>query len=99
MKISFAAITYTLLSGCINQDRDSQKQLYNLLSPATYRLILQEGFNQKEAEEILQKVFINVFNSIESYNSTVSFETWYLQVYEHIVSMAAKEVRNKTNVL
>lgn len=98
MEMPVPEISYTLILACINNDRDSRKKLYNLLSPSIYSLILAEGFIQKKAEEILQRFFIEIFSSIENYNTSQSFHHWYMQVYKDVISMATRKGTDMTNV-
>jgi RNA polymerase sigma-70 factor (ECF subfamily) len=91
MEITFSPIQHALLQGCINRNRVSQKELYKILSPTIYTLILRQGFLQIEAEEILQRVFIEIFNSIEHYNHHVSFKDWYLDVFDSVLGQSKRD--------
>ncbi|HEX8278698.1 MAG TPA: hypothetical protein VF540_08375, partial [Segetibacter sp.] len=86
MKITISPIKQALIQGCINRNRPSQKQLYGILSPSIYTSILREGFPKQEAEEVLNRIFIEIFNSIEHYNHHISFEDWYMDVCEVVMN-------------
>lgn len=85
MQFIFPQIHESLIAGCINKNRINQKRLYSLLSPSIFTATLHAGFNKKEAEEILQRVFIDIFSSIQNYNCNVSFEQWCLEVYKNTI--------------
>lgn len=87
MELTFPYINQSLISGCINKNRNSQKRLYSLLSPYIFTAIIKAELDQKEVEEILQRVFIEIFSSIENYNRNVSFEHWCLEVYKNTIRL------------
>lgn len=84
MELNFNGISNELILGCIHKDRSSQKKLYNLMSPVVYTKILQEGYTQKEAEEVLELVFLEIFELIERYDGTGLFEDWCMEVCRRI---------------
>lgn len=85
MRFTFKAVGPGLIQGCINRNRNSQKKLYDLLSPIIYTKLLEEVNGQKAAEILLQKVFLKIFTSIQDYNERVLFEEWFMEIYESVV--------------
>jgi len=60
-------VDYTdLMSKCLKNDKKAQEELYNVLSPKMYGVILRYAANQKDTEEILQDSFIEFFNLINT---------------------------------
>ena len=85
MRLSFRAVGPELILGCIKGNRNSQKKLYSLLSPIIYTKLLEELNSKKESEIILQKIFVKVFTSIESYDRQILFEDWFMTIYNAVV--------------
>ena len=84
MELSFIAINYPLILGCMNKNRQNQRKLYKLLSPFLYTKILEEGYTENEAEEVLQNLFIEILNCLHQYNEEDLFEDWCMQVFKRM---------------
>lgn len=81
-----------LIEGCIDGKRQSQNHLYNLLMPKMFAVCLRYSKNREEAEEILQEGFIKVFEFIQQYKFTGSFEGWVRKI---MVNCALQRYRSK----
>lgn len=84
MEAIFTAVDYAIISACVNNDRHSQNKLYTLIAPIVYTEILKDGYERRDAEEILKEVFIEIFTSIQKYNSEDLFEDWCMEIYQRI---------------
>ena len=56
-----------LIRCCIEGNRLSQKQLYELFAPKRFAVCLRYSKNREEAEEILQEGFVQVFKSSKNF--------------------------------
>lgn len=97
-----------LVSGCIRQDREAQKKLYQLFYGYAMSICLRYSRTKEEAVEILNDGFMKVFIKIDKYDVNRSFKGWlrrilintavdaYRQNYKHYyaedVSVLAQEV-------
>ena len=81
-----------LIEGCVNGNRQSQNQLYNLLMPKMFVVCLRYSKNREEAEEILQEGFIKVFEFIHQYKFNGPFEGWVRKI---MVNCALQKYRSK----
>jgi RNA polymerase sigma factor (sigma-70 family) len=59
---------YNLLKGCLQNDRDSQKGLYQLLRKQAFAICYRYLDNEKLIEELLTKSFIQLFKHIDLFN-------------------------------
>jgi RNA polymerase sigma factor (sigma-70 family) len=59
-----------LLAGCKKNDRDSQRELYELLSNYAMSICLRYAENQQEAEELLQEGFVKLFKNIDKFDTS-----------------------------
>lgn len=69
-----------LLSGCLENDRRSQKQLYRKYFKAMFQICLSYSGDRVEAKDILQEAFIKVFINLENFNSKNSLEGWIRRI-------------------
>ena len=69
-----------LIQSCIDGDRHSQSQLYELFVPKMFAVCLRYSKNREEAEEILQEGFVQVFKSLKSFRHEGSFEGWVRKI-------------------
>jgi RNA polymerase sigma factor (sigma-70 family) len=81
-----------LIQGCIDGDRHSQTQLYELFASTMFVVCLRYSANREEAEEILQEGFLKVFEFIHQFRFEGSFEGWMRKI---MVNCALQKYRNK----
>lgn len=66
----------TILNGCQNNDRRSQKALYDRFYGYALSVSLPYCSREVEAREILNDAFLKVFASIERYDDSQPFKPW-----------------------
>jgi RNA polymerase sigma factor (sigma-70 family) len=81
-----------IIKGCKAQERQSQKALYVRFSAKMYGVCLRYSKNREEAEDLLQDGFVKVFNHIQQYSGTGSFEGWIRRI---MVNNALESLRRK----
>lgn len=89
------ALYSKLIEGCIDNRRDAQYELYNLLSGKMFAVCLRYARNREAAEDLLQEGFVKVFNNIEKFRSEGSFEGWVRRI---IVNTAIEHYRKSTKM-
>lgn len=65
-----------ILDGCRNNDRSSQKALYDRYYGYALAVALPFCSLETEAREVLNDAFLKVFSSIEHYDVTLPFRPW-----------------------
>ncbi len=65
-----------IISGCIVNDRLSQKMLYENYKSHLYTVIYRTVGNFEEADDVLQESFVKIFRSMESYSGKGSLAGW-----------------------
>lgn len=85
-----------IIEGCRRQDRAFQKELYQLFYQYTLKVALNYASSLEEAREIVNDVFLKVFNKIENYRSDQPFKPWLnkITVYTSI-DYYRKNIRNE----
>lgn len=84
-----------LIESCINNNREAQYKLYNLLSSKMFAVCMRYAKNREEAEDILQEGFVKVFNNIDKFRSEGSFEGWVRRI---IVNTAVEHYRKSSKM-
>jgi len=84
-----------LIQGCIDGDRYSQSQLYELFAPTMFVVCLRYSGSREEAEEILQEGFLKVFEFIHQFRSSGSFEGWIRKI---MVNCALQKYRSRKHL-
>jgi RNA polymerase sigma-70 factor (ECF subfamily) len=84
-----------LLNGCLNQKRESQYQLYKLLSSKMFGVCLRYATSYNEAEDILQEGFTKLFLNLEKYRGDGSFEGWARRIF---VNTAIEQYRRNSKM-
>ena len=84
-----------LIQACINGDRHSQSQLYELFAPKMFAVCLRYSKNKEEAEEILQEGFVQVFRSLRTFKHEGSFEGWIRKI---MVYCSIKQFRSRAKM-
>jgi RNA polymerase sigma factor (sigma-70 family) len=78
-----------LISGCIHQQQDCQKKLFNLFAGKMMSVCLRYASDEQQAQDILQEGFVKIFNSIQQFRHEGSFEGWMRRVF---VTVSIREV-------
>ncbi len=68
--------TQIMIQGCLNNDRASQKQLYDAYKNAMYSVCFRICGNQDDAKDALQEGFIEVFKSLSAYRAESTIGAW-----------------------
>jgi RNA polymerase sigma-70 factor (ECF subfamily) len=69
-----------LIQGCIRQERESQKRLYQLFYGYAMSVCLRYSRTKEEAVEILNDGFMKVFTKIGRYDASRSFKGWLRRI-------------------
>lgn len=70
----------SLISSVTNRDEEAFKVLYENYHPNIYRYILSMVNDEKAAEDILQEVFITVYNKLYKLKHFGAIETWLYKI-------------------
>lgn len=84
-----------LIKGCIDGDRNMQRQLYDRFSAKMYGVCLRYAGNADDANDILQEGFIKVYRNIGRFRGEGSFEGWIRRIF---VNTAIEHYRKKVKL-
>lgn len=70
----------TLISGCINNERASQHQLFKMYGGKLLGICFRYTRNREEAEDLCQEAMVKIFLNLKSYDSRGSFEGWIKRI-------------------
>lgn len=73
-------ILHTIIKGCINGDKKSQKELYKLYYSKMMNVCFRYAKNADDAQDLLQDGFVKVFSHLKSYDFKGSFEGWIRKI-------------------
>ena len=79
-----------LINRCINNDPIAQKMLFNNVAPKMLGVCMRYMNKQEDAEDVLQEGLIKVFQKLNSYSGSGSFEGWIRRI---IVNTALDTIR------
>lgn len=65
-----------IIKGCLKNNRESQKALYDYYYNKMLGVCLRYSKDSNEAKEILHEGFFKVFDTLRNYKSTDSLENW-----------------------
>ncbi|MCC6722501.1 MAG: sigma-70 family RNA polymerase sigma factor [Bacteroidia bacterium] len=69
-----------LIKGCIKGKENYQYETYKRFAPKMFGVCLRYCANRDEAQDVLQDGFIKVFNKIDTFKFTGSFEGWIRKI-------------------
>lgn len=72
-----------LISGCLQNNPLSQRELYNRYSPRMLSVCYRFAHSRQDAEDMLQEGFIKVFTQIGGFENRGSFEGWIRRIIVH----------------
>jgi RNA polymerase sigma-70 factor (ECF subfamily) len=75
--------TRQLIKSCLAEDRNAQRNLYELFAPKMFGVCLRYAKNREEAEDIMQEGFMHVFKSLQNFKFSGSFEGWVRKIMVH----------------
>lgn len=81
-----------IIKQCIEGKVESQQELYSFFADRMFALCMQYAKNYEEAKDLMQEGFIKVFNSLEQFRFTGSFEGWVRRIF---VNTAIESFRSK----
>ena len=81
-----------LIKLCLKGERNSQRQLYELLCPKMLTVCMRYSRSREEAEDTLQEGFIKVFENLQYFRHAGSFEGWVRKI---MVNCSLQKFRNK----
>jgi RNA polymerase sigma-70 factor (ECF subfamily) len=73
-----------LVEGCIREDRNYQKILWNTYSSKLMSLCLRYCKNQEEAEDALMEAFVRIYDKLPTFRYQSSLETWMRRIAVNI---------------
>ncbi len=76
-----------LLSGCRKQNPVAQRTLYELYSPKMLTVCLRYVGDRERARDVLHDGFITVFEKIDTFNASGSFEGWLRRIFVNTALM------------
>lgn len=69
-----------IIKGCLEGKRQAQTQLYHRYAPAMLGVCMRYSRCREEAEDLLQEGFIKVFQHVENFKGSGSFEGWIRRI-------------------
>lgn len=69
-----------LIRACCDNDRNAQRELYELHVERIYRLVLRLLRSEQDAFDVTQDTFIRVFDKIGSFDQRSSLSTWLYRI-------------------
>lgn len=85
-----------IIEGCRRHDRAFQKELYQLFYQYTLKVGLNYASCMDEAREIVNDVFLKVFNKIENYNPAQPFKPWLNKITVYTaIDYYRKNIKNE----
>lgn len=82
------------LKGIVNGNEDALEQLYNEYADRVFNTLLSYTKNTEDAEELLQDVFVTIYNSAISFENNSTISTW---IYRVAVNKALDFLRKKNS--
>ena len=74
-----------LLRGCANDDRTSQKELYQILYAPLYRVSCRYYTNEEDALTAMHNAFLKILDNLEKYRYDKSFMNWSKTILIHVI--------------
>jgi RNA polymerase sigma-70 factor (ECF subfamily) len=69
-----------IIRGCCARERWAQERLYKQFSGLLYAICLRYAKNKMDAQDVLQEVFVKIYNHIHTYHFDGSFEGWLRRI-------------------
>jgi len=84
-----------LVEGCIREDRECQRLLWEKYSKKLMALCLRYCQNQEEAEDALMEAFVKIYDKLGDFRFQSSLETWMRRIS---VNISINKIRARKNI-
>lgn len=81
-----------LIHECTKKNTKAQQQLYQLLAPKLFAVCLKYSLSYEEAQDNLQESFLIVFEKINQFKNSGSFEGWAKRI---VINYVLQQYRNQ----
>jgi RNA polymerase sigma-70 factor (ECF subfamily) len=85
-----------LIQGCVNEDRVSQRTLFEMYSGKFMAICKRYMRDDMLAEDVLMESFVKIYNGIKSFKGDGSFEGWMRRI---VVNTAINQIRKRNKSL
>jgi RNA polymerase sigma factor (sigma-70 family) len=69
-----------MIDGCVRGEKRAQDKLYKKFSSLLFGICLRYAKNRMEAQDVLQEVFVKIYNNVHTYHHDGSFEGWLRRI-------------------
>ncbi|MEZ4799669.1 MAG: sigma-70 family RNA polymerase sigma factor [Flavobacteriales bacterium] len=69
-----------IIEGCVRGEKRFQDRLFKKYASLLFGICLRYAKNKMEAEDVLQEVFVKIYQNIQSYHHDGSFEGWLRRI-------------------
>lgn len=80
------------------RDEEAFEIIYNKYEGLIYYIALSITKNKEDAEEVVQDTFVNMFNSINSYQEKNKFKQWLMQIARNLSYNKVTRNKEKNNI-
>ena len=88
-----------IIKGCKNNDRNSQKLLFEMFAKKMMGVCLRYSNNYETARDMVQDGFIKIYTKISSFKGDSSIETWMTRIFINTCLSNLSRVENKNTYL
>lgn len=81
-----------LVERCKRQDRQAQKELYDLYHVQMFHVALRILNSKEEAEDVLQEAFVDMFKKIHTFRGDSTFGAWFKRI---VTNKSINELKKK----
>jgi RNA polymerase sigma-70 factor (ECF subfamily) len=81
-----------IIKGCLNNDRNSQRLLYEKYYSKMMAVCMRYAKDKDEAKDILHEAYMKVFNNLKNFGNKGSFEGWIRRI---MVNASIDHIRKK----
>lgn len=77
-------------------DRSAFKQIFDNYAKAIYYLAIRWTSSKEDAEDIIQKTYLNAFLGIKKFRGSCKISTWLFQIALNLLKNHKRNIKNRT---